>query len=377
MAVISSIKAGALLAALTLLSSVTANPVPYFNATGEEPPRVGKRCTGTINSAASVAAAVQCTTIVIQAFTMTAGTTLTIAAPSGASITMQGDITFPYYQWAGPLMVVTGTSVTFDGGGHQLIGNGASYWDGLGGSGGKTKPAPLLRINHSGTFKNVKVLNAPMRSVAIGGASVTVSGLNIDNSAGDATTLGHNTDGFDVSSNGPVTISGCTIHTQDDCLAINRGTGITFTGNTCNGPTHGISIGSINSDTTVSNVVISNNVLNGGGNGLRIKTDATATNSFVTGVTYSGNTMTGVTGYGVLIDESYPSTLGTPGTGVIISGVKFTGTNTIAVTSSAKRLEINCGSTTSCPGTWDLSGLKITGGSAGAIKNVATSGGTY
>ncbi|KAF8310827.1 polygalacturonase [Clavulina sp. PMI_390] len=340
------IKLATTLAALSILQSSLANPLPsYFNTTGEEPPRIGKKCTGTINSAASVAAAVECTTIVIgfQA-------TLTIAAPTGATITMQGSITFPYYQWAGPLMVVTGTSVTFDGGGYQLIGNGLSYWDGLGGSGGKTKPAPLLRINHSGTFKNVNILDAPMRGVAIGGASITVSNVNVDNSAGDASTLGANTDGFDVSSDGPVTIEDCSVHTQDDCLAINRGNEITFTGNTCAGPNHGISIGSITSDTTVSNVVISNNVMTDGVNGFRIKTDEVATDSYVTTVTYSGNKLSGITGYGVLIDQSYPSVLGTPGTGVIVSGISFTGTNTIAVTSTAKRLEINCGSTTSCPG---------------------------
>ncbi|KAF7304061.1 Glycoside hydrolase family 31 protein [Mycena indigotica] len=85
-------------------------------------------------------------------------------------------------------------------------------------------------------------------------------------------------------------------------------------------------------------------------NGLRIKTDATATGSTVSNVVYSNNKLSGITGYGVLIDQSYPSTLGTPGTGVIINGVTFSGTNTIAVGSSAKRVEVNCGSTSSCTG---------------------------
>lgn len=84
-----------------------------------------------------------------------------------------------------------------------------------------------------------------------------------------------------------MTISGSKVHGQDDCLAINRGNKITFSGNTCTGPTHGISIGSITSDTTVSNVVISNNVVTGAVNGLRIKTDAAASDSVVETVTYS------------------------------------------------------------------------------------------
>lgn len=45
---------------------------------------------------------------------------------------------------------------------------------------------------------------------------------------------------------------------QDDCLAINAGTNIAFTDNTCSGG-HGISIGSIASDKVVSGVTISGN----------------------------------------------------------------------------------------------------------------------
>ena len=52
---------------------------------------------------------------------------------------------------------------------------------------------------------------------------------------------------------------------------------------------------------------------------LRIKMDATATGSTVTNITYTGNTGTGLRKFGVLIDQSYPDTLKTPGTGVILS----------------------------------------------------------
>lgn len=94
--------------------------------------------------------------------------------------------------------------------------------------------------------------------------------------------------------------------------------------------------------------------------------------STVSGITYSGNTATGCKKFGVIIDQSYPSTLGTPGTGVKLSvsygcltlteanltgglqGVTFSGTNTIAVGSSAKRVAVNCGSG-SCTGKIDCS----------------------
>jgi polygalacturonase len=130
------------------------------------------------------------------------------------------------------------------------------------------------------------------------------------------------------------------IHNQDDCLAINKGTNITFQRNSCTGG-HGISIGSISSDATVNGIVIKDNVITNkcvhacfshspymnwadlwadvSDQALRIKTKSDATNASVSNVTYSGNTATGTKKYGIIIDQSYPSTLGTPGTGVTIS----------------------------------------------------------
>jgi polygalacturonase len=41
-----------------------------------------------------------------------------------------------------------------------------------------------------------------------GATTLTISGLTMDNSAGDTDSLGHNTDAFDVGSSTGVTISG-------------------------------------------------------------------------------------------------------------------------------------------------------------------------
>jgi galacturan 1,4-alpha-galacturonidase len=73
-----------------------------------------------------------------------------------------------------------------------------------------------------------------------------------------------------------VTIEDSTVINQDDCIAINKGSNIIFKGNSCTGG-HGISIGSISSGVTVSGVQILNNVVKNNQNGLRIKTDASAT----------------------------------------------------------------------------------------------------
>ena len=88
------------------------------------------------------------------------------------------------------------------------------------------------------------------------------------NSMSDGQPAGHNTDGFDISADS-VTVENSVVMNQgeyypslslsrsyqyhlltydapDDCLAINRGTTITFQNNKCSGG-HGISIGSISS----------------------------------------------------------------------------------------------------------------------------------
>lgn len=81
---------------------------------------------------------------------------------------------------------------------------------------------------------------------------------------------------YEIVSVSNLTIENCTVHNQDDCLAINEGSNIIFQGNSCTGG-HGISVGSIDSGVTVSNVKILNNVVKNNDQGFRIKTKAKAT----------------------------------------------------------------------------------------------------
>ena len=116
--------------------------------------------------------------------------------------------------------------------------------------------------------------------------------------------------------------------------------------------------GSISSDATVSGITIQDNTVINNDQALRIKTKADATSASVTNVTYSGNKASGIRQFGVIIDQSYPDTLGTPGTGVKLSvralfiyslfnsmlnrttqGVNFVGaTNSLTVNSDAERV---------------------------------------
>ncbi|KIM45450.1 glycoside hydrolase family 28 protein [Hebeloma cylindrosporum] len=314
-------------------------------------------CTGTINSLSDVSNAVKCTNVVLNGFTVPAGKGLVLPLLDGTTVNMKGDIAFGNRSWAGPLFTVSGNSITFNGNGHKFDGGGPFYWDGLG-TAGSIKPAPMMKIQMSGVYTGVTVVNSPARVYSVSNpAPLVMKNLVIDNSQGDVPNskskgkaAGHNTDGFDCSTKDLI-IQDSTVHNQDDCLAINRGSNIIFRRNNCtNG--HGISIGSIDSGVTVSGIVIADNTIINNDQALRIKTKVNAVGSTVTNITYSGNIATGIRNYGVIIDQSYPSTLKTPGNGVAISGINFVAPASIlTVNAGAKRSQSTAGRAAKAPGT--------------------------
>ncbi|EJD03049.1 endo-polygalacturonase PG1 [Fomitiporia mediterranea MF3/22] len=341
-------------------------------------------CTTTISSIDDATNAGDCTTVNINGFTVPAGEGFELDLADGTTVNLNGNVLFGNKSWEGPLFTISGDDITFKGNGHIFDGGGPFYWDGLGGGGGVTKPDPMMKIRISGTFSDLKVVNSPQRVFSVSNPGpLTISGCTVDNSQGDqpnansdGEAAGHNTDGFDISST-DVTFTGNTVMNQDDCLAVNKGSNIVFTGNTCSGG-HGISIGSISSDATVNGVLITNNKIINNDQALRIKTKADATDASVTNITYSGNTGTGMRRFGIIIDQSYPDTLGTPGNGVSISDISFIdSSNTIEVSDDAVRVAVNCGDG-SCTGTWDWSSLTVTGGKASEITGFdGISGGSF
>lgn len=351
----------------SLVSLVVATP------TGTE---MAKRATCTVNSVSSASNLSSCTSVVIEAFTVPSGNTLTIAAASGASITMAGTVTFAQTTSSGPLITINTNNVNFNGNGFGFDGNGAAYWDGQGTSGGKTKPHPFVKFKGFGTFSNILVKNSPAHATSVGtsGGSATFTGITIDNSAGAS--LGKNTDGFDVSAS-DVTISNSKVTNQDDCIAINSGSNIVFENNFCSGG-HGISIGSIAAGKVVTGVTISGNTVVSSMYGMRIKVDSSASGGQVSGVTYSGNSISANDKYGFLITQSYPSDFSTPGTSSVISDINFTGaTTTVTTTGSFPHVGVDCGN---CQGTWNWGSLHATGGKASDIVlkgGVTISGGTF
>ncbi|KAK0452733.1 glycoside hydrolase family 28 protein [Desarmillaria tabescens] len=311
-----------------------------------------------ISSVLSASSILSCSSVTISAFTV----------PSRSmTIIMAGDITFAKTSSDRPLFTINGDDITFNGMGYSFDGNSAKYWDGEGTNGSVDKPHPFLKFKGSGTYSNFTVLNSPAQAISIGNSdslvfdSITIHRIPLIWHDGDDDDLGHNTDGFDVSAN-DVTIQNSVVKNQDDCIAINDGSNIIFKNNKCLG-SHGILIGSISSGKSVTDVTISGNTVMDSMYGFRIKVKASATSMSVSSITYSGNTLSGINEYGVLITQSYPDDEGTPGTGGPILDINFTrSTTTIKVGDDAKHLAVDCGA---CSGTWDFSKLKITGRSAG------------
>ncbi len=321
-------------------------------------------CTLTGSSISNLASVKSsCTNIVVSDLTVPAGKTLDLTGlKSGTTVTFKGTTTFGYKEWEGPLISVSGTDVKVTGvSGHVIDGNGAKWWDGKGGNGGKTKPKFFAAHKLiSSTISALNIKNSPVQVFSINGCTeLTVSGVTIDNRAGDVSNGGHNTDAFDVGSSDQVTITGATVYNQDDCLAINSGTNISFTNGYCSGG-HGLSIGSVGgrSNNVVKGITISNSKIVDSDNGVRVKTVYGATGS-VSDVTYSDITLSNIAKYGIVIQGDYKN--GSP-TGTPTSGVPITGLTLSNIKGSVKSSGTNVYILVKGASNWKWSGISVSGG---------------
>jgi polygalacturonase len=138
----------------------------------------------------------------------------------------------------------------------------------------------------NGVVKNLNIQNWPVHCFDVTGCTgLTITGLNLDNSAGNAANsasgglpAAHNSDGFDFSSSNNVILSDTTVSNQDDCVAVTSGVNVTVTGMTCTGG-HGLSIGSVGgkSNNDVEDITFSDSTVTNSENGCRIKTNSGTT----------------------------------------------------------------------------------------------------
>ncbi|KAN0060460.1 hypothetical protein ACQY0O_007791 [Thecaphora frezii] len=279
----------------------------------------------------------------------------------GAEVIFQGTTTFAMSQaWDGVQIQIAGNNLYVHGEGATINANGQQIWDGKGSNGGKSKPKHfnVHKVTNS-RIGPLTIKNTPKQAFSINNAkNVQLDHITITNNDPDG--LAHNTDAFDVSESDGVFITNPTINNQDDCLAINSGTNILFSGATCTGG-HGISIGSVGGrdNNVVDGVWVENSKISKSTNGVRVKALSTGT-GLVNNVTYTGITLDQISENGIIIQQDYTNAhakTGTVGTGIPFTNFNIKGV-TGTLTSSATRAYIMCGN---CKD-WKWSGNTYTGG---------------
>jgi polygalacturonase len=205
----------------------------YVSAAAIPEAALDKRATCTFTTAADVAKSkTGCSVINLNSIVVPAGVTLDLTGlTTGTQVIFNGVTTFSYEEWSGPLVSISGTSITVTAGsGAYLDGGGARWWDGIGSNtGGKTKPKFFYAHSlTSSTITGLTFKNSPVQVMSIDGANtLTIAGVTVNNAAGNTgvtSTMAHNTDAFDVGNSKHVFITGAIVSNQDDCLAVNSGT---------------------------------------------------------------------------------------------------------------------------------------------------------
>ncbi|KAI7090551.1 endo-polygalacturonase D [Hortaea werneckii] len=313
-----------------------------------------------------------CSNVLMSDVSIPASSTLSVTVSSDAALLFGGTMT------VGHTSDTEYTPIVFKGTGAKIAGvegavidgNGASYWDGEGSNGGSEKPDHFIKISdmEDSTFSDLTIRNWPTHLFEITGCSnMEMYNLILDNSAGDeensdGDALGHNTDAFDVSHNDGLYVHDATVYNQDDCVAVNSGSNMVFENLYCSGG-HGLSVGSVDSDVTISNVTFQDCTVINSANGCRIKTDADGTDSTVSDIVYSNIHVSGITDYAIDLQQDYEngSPTGDPTTGITVSGVTFSDITGSVDSDDAYAHYILCGSTESCSDI-TFAGIDISGG---------------
>ncbi|PWY72949.1 endopolygalacturonase D [Aspergillus heteromorphus CBS 117.55] len=295
--------------------------------------------TCTVTEYASISSAVaSCSNILLSGISAPASSTIDLTSlQTGAAVIFAGETTFgDTYDSDFDPIVISGTDITIFGEeGHIIDGNGEAYWDGEGSNGGQDKPDHFIVIKdfYNSSITDLYIQNWPVHCFEIENTEyLTMSGLTLNNSAGDAANsksdgkaAAHNSDGFDIKQSDYLTLSDSWVHNQDDCVAVTSGTEIVVDNLYCYGG-HGLSIGSIGgkSDNTVNGVTFSNSQVVNSENGCRIKSNAGDTGE-VYNILYQNITISGISDYGIDIQQDYENggATGDPTNGVKIENITF------------------------------------------------------
>ncbi|CAG9762845.1 unnamed protein product [Ceutorhynchus assimilis] len=260
--------------------------------------------------------ALKCPQIILDNLHVPAGLTLKLNLTDKAEVVFRGNISFGFKHWDGPLVTINGTGIIVRGESNSVLdGLGQSYWDGQGGWSNSKPQFFTIQAFGGSIFRDIRIINTPKDVVQITNSDrVEFANWFIDDSLGDPGIApkgqeGHNTDAFDVWNSTNVVIRDSVVYNQDDCVALRCGSNISVSNLYCHG-SHGlsISVGFSNDSValnTIRNVSFSNSILDGGRNGIHIKTHIDGGFGNITGVIYSNITIKDIQYNGILIEQNY------------------------------------------------------------------------
>ncbi|TID19134.1 gb [Venturia nashicola] len=275
--------------------------------------------------------------------------------------------------------------------GSVIHGHGEDYWDQGGGNKGCLKPK-TWRVDGvvDSVIDGITILNPPVHCFAISNSKhVTLKRIKIDASLADkpcaqiprtikrvevggpaGRSCGHNSDGFGISESSHIKIIKSVVYNQDDCMALNSGSDITFGDNVCSGG-HGIGIGSVKSNKIVTGAKIVNCTIRKSENGVRIKTYDDAVSASVSDISFKNITLESIGKFGIVIQQDYRNEgpTGKAGNTVPIKGVKLEDIKGTVTGANGQAIYVNCGKGTCTD--WKWQGIDITGGT---IKKGGPSG---
>lgn len=297
-------------------------------------------------------------TIVIPAgVTYSLRTSLDFAGCAGCDFQLEGtlkasdDIDF----WATQTAIISLSSITnvkfrsLTGAG-VIDGNGQDAYDAFAVNSSLSRPTAILVDGGSGiTVSGLTMKNVPNVFISHEGGVTNVLYSSITmTAASKSTNAPKNTDGYDIGESTFTTIQNAIVTNQDDCVAFKAGCNfVTVDTITCQGTTHGLSVGSLgetNAD-TVQNIFVTNATMINATKAVGIKLydgGSTHGTSTVTNVTWDGVTVQDCE-YGAQIQSCYnedpDNCSGTP-SAANLTDINFT--NFVGTTSGTDTANIDC-----------------------------------
>ncbi|XP_072383072.1 polygalacturonase-like [Diabrotica undecimpunctata] len=335
---------------------------------------VGVSCT--IKEYSQVEAVLKyCTDIILSNVEVPSGKSLNLHLRDGSTLTVRGTISFDVGYNDIWLVTISGNNIKVIGEKGSLFhGHGEKYWDGHGGSGGVTKPKLLQIVDvNNAHFSNINLKNCPMFCTGISQAKdLTIDGWNADCAEGDK--LGRNTDGIGISWSQRVYINNAYIHNQDQCLYVNQGSDMVFTGIHCVGSngicaTAGFSKTSYEENTT-KNITFHNCVLEGGLTGVQVIAMADGGPGEVTDISFQNIILKDVIQQGVYVQMDFGNN-GHPNNNIAVKGLKLSHISGTVSGNSARPYYIVCGDKCS---NWIFNDVHVTGGGVQSSCNYKPAG---